>query len=589
ILATSREALSGSGEQVLEVPPLTVPGEGAMPPDALRSIAAVELFVERALNADADFRIVDEELPLVARICRRVDGLPLAIEMVAGWAGLLGLEMLDAKLDGSLKDWLRARNTAPPRHSTLRATLEWSHALLSSTGQSVLSRLAVFAGGFTMEAAEAVAAGDDTIPKEQVFETVASLIRKSMIAVVPGSRVQHYRLLETTRAFMLEKLAASGDANAMRQRHANYVLRVLETAMCELETTSDAVWLERYGPVLDDLRAALDWTMGEESDDAVALAGASWPLWRQLSLPAEGGQRLGAAAARLRPGTPVALEARLRHGLGDMLLNTSETKAAHRELDCAASLYRALHELPHLGSALTALGWSLLMLGRIEEAEEATREALGLLEPAGWSRTLATAYSSQLCVEAIRGRFDAAIAAGEKAVRLSEMAGAGRTAVLVAANLVQVRMESGDVDGAISAGRAVAVRLRETHHSDLLGFVLGVLAGAFTARSDLNEALTAAREAAPLLREDGRLFWLFDHLALRAALAGRARDAALVAGYSNAVHEKSARVREPMGRHAMERMTPLLRDALPDTEIAQLERLGARLSEEQAITIALGA
>lgn len=586
ILATSREALSCSGEQVLEVPPLDVPHEVATLPDVIRGMAAVELFIERAQEADSSFRITDEELPTVARICRRVDGLPLAIEMVAGWAGLLGLETLDTKLDGSLNAWLRARTTAPSRHSTLRATLEWSHGLLSSDEQTVLYRLAVFADSFTLPVAETVA-GDNDIRGEQVFALVASLIRKSMIASTQGTGPQRYRLLETTRVFMLERLVASGEENVTRQRHALYVLSVLERASSELETTSDAIWLERYRPMLEDLRTALDWAMRKQSDIAVALAGASWPLWRELSLRTEGRQRLSMAAARLRPDTPPSPKARLHRGLGDMLLNTSATKEAHAEIERAAMLYRALGDAPNLGSALTALGFSLFMLDRIEEAEQAILEALNLLEPAGWLRTLATAYSIQLCVEAIRGRFDAALSAGEKAARLSKMAGADRTAFVVAVNLVQVSLESGDIDDAISRGRALATRLRDTHYSDLLGFVLGVLAGALTARIDLDEALIVAREAAPLLRDEGSLLGLFDHLALRAALAGRAKDAALIAGYANSAYGKNGQPREPMGRQAMERTGLLLRDLLCDKEASEFGRLGERLSEDQVLSIAL--
>jgi predicted ATPase/DNA-binding winged helix-turn-helix (wHTH) protein len=588
ILATSREALSCFGERVLEVPPLPVPPEDAMPAAAMRSMASVELFIERALQADANFHIDDQALTIAARICRRVDGLPLAIEMVASWAGPLGLEALDAKLGGSLQAWLRARSTAPARHSTLHATLEWSHGLLSAAEQTVLRRLAVFAGSFTIRATEAVA-GDDAIPRECVFEHLGNLVRKSMVAVVRGSGEQHYRLLETTRAIMFEKLEASGDARATRRRHANYVLSVLETASCELETTSDAVWLERYVQLLDDLRAALDWAMAEGSDEAVELAGASWPLWRQLSLSTEGGQRLCAAATRLNPDTPPAVEARLRRGLGDMLLNTAATWAAHQELERAVMLYRALGERAHLGSALAALGYALFVLDRIADAEQTNREAISLLEPAGWFRTLATAYTIRMCVEAVHGRFAAALAAGEKSMRLSEMTGADRTALNIAANMVQVvHLESGDAKGAVSAGRSVAARLRDTRHSDLLGFVLGVLAGALTALGELDEALAAAREAAPLLRDEGRLFWLFDHLALRAALGGRTKDAALISGYADAVYEKFGQTRQPMGRHAMDRTAALLCDSLQDGEIAELRRLGAQLSEAQATTIALG-
>lgn len=589
ILATSREALSCSAEQVFEVPPLAVPFDGAMAAEALRSVAAVELFVERAVGADASFRANDDDLPLVAGICRRLDGLPLLIEMAAAWAGVLGLEVLDRKLDRSLNAVLHARSTAPLRHATLRATLEWGYGLLSAAEQTVLCSLAVFRGSFTMAAAEAVA-GCDAVSREQIFGHVASLARKSMLAAAPATaQEKRYRLLETTRAFVIEKLALSNDNEAARRRHARYVLSVLEEAAREFETSSDAAWVGRYAPVLDDLRAALDWAMADDIELAIALAGSSCLLWRELSLRMEGRQRLGAAAARLRPDTPPVLEAACRRGLGDLLLDTVDTRAAHEEIERAAILYHMLGDAPHLGSVLCTLAFSLLAQDRTDEAEQAILEAIRLLEPAGWLRTLARAYSIQSCIDAMRSRFDAALAAGEKAKYFCEIVGVDRMALALAANLVQLRLENGEIEETIAAGSSLAARLRNTRYSDILGYVLGVLAGALTVRGNLNDALIAGREATPLLREVGLLFWLFDHLALRAALAGRARDAALIAGYANAVHRKSGRAREPMGRGAAERLNLLLREALPEDQLAELDRLGAQLSEDQTIAVALSA
>jgi ATP/maltotriose-dependent transcriptional regulator MalT len=241
-----------------------------------------------------------------------------------------------------------------------------------------------------------------------------------------------------------------------------------------------------------------------------------------------------------------------------------------------------------LGGALTGLAFTLLMLNRVEDAKRTILEAVSLLEHGGWLRTLSRTYTAQGCIEAFHGRPDDVLNAWAKATRLCETVGACRIALVVAVNRVEYSLQRGDLDGAISEGRKLALRLREARQSDTLGFVLGVLAGALAARGDLNEALIVAREAAPLLRDYGRLFWLFDHLALRAALAGRAKDAALIAGYSNAVYEKFGRTREPMGHNAIERTRFLLGDVLADEETAQLHRLGSQLSEEQAMTIALG-
>ncbi|HWY15366.1 MAG TPA: winged helix-turn-helix domain-containing protein [Rhizomicrobium sp.] len=588
ILATSRQALCCSGEQVFELPPLALPRDDATRPEAIRETAAVELFVERAASADAHFDMTDKDTPIVASICRHVDGLPLAIEIAAGWVGVLGLETLDAKLGGSIRSWLRARTSAPLRHSTLHATLEWSHDLLSAAEKKVLRRLAVFAGSFNLQAAEAVA-GDDDIPSGQILEHFATLIRKSMISVVPGSNAQRHRLLETTRAFMGEILASSDDCEATRRRHARYVLHSLESAMAEWETTRDAVWLDRYGPLIDDLRSALDWSMDADSDLAVALAGASWPLWRELSLRVEGERRLNAAAACLHAGTPPEQEAELRRGLGELWVNTAAVIAAEAQLDRAGALYRALGDLPRLGGALTVQAFAFLLLGRFEEAEKAIAEALRLLGPLQRTRMLATAYAAQMCLESSLGRSATARAAGEEALSLCEASGIDRVALTVATNLVQIALNSGDIDGAISAAGDLTVRLQETPHSYLRAHVLGLLASAFTAQGNLHEALLTAREAAPLLRDEAALFWLFDHFALRCGLAGRITDAALLAGYADAVYRNNDHSRLPMALRAVQRLRLLLRDALPDDENTRLRKTGAALSEDQAMTLALRA
>jgi tetratricopeptide (TPR) repeat protein len=430
-------------------------------------------------------------------------------------------------------------------------------------------------------------AGDAAIPAGKVFEIVLGLIRKSMIAIVPGSRAQRYRLLETTRVFMLELLAASADAEVTRRRHAQYVLHALEKAKSESETTSDEIWHERYRLVLDDVRSALEWALDQNSDEAVTLAGASWPLWRELSLRGEGQRRLGEAMAKLRRDTPPALEARLRRGLADMWCRNAAVNTSYQEIVHAVALYRKLGERPELGCALTELAFALLLLGRIKEAEQAILEALGLLETSGRPRTLATAYSTQLCIEATLGRFDLARAAGEKAAHLCEMTGAERSRGVVAGNLIELSIETGDLDEAVAAARRVARQLTHTSHSDDRGFVLGLLTAALTAQGDLDAALEAGRDAAPLLRDSGVLFWLFDHLALRAALAERAKDAAHIAGYADAVHETFGRPREPMGRRAVGRLDALLQDAISARQIAEFRRTGAQMTEEQALGIAL--
>lgn len=585
ILATSREPLSCLGEQVFEVPPLALPDEAAQRSSAIREAAAVELFVERAKALRADLDPSDADIAVMGRLCCRLDGLPLAIEMVASWVDILGFEQLEEKLGGSVL--LRARRTAPARHSTLRATLEWSHDLLSFEEQTVLRRLAVFAGTFPLAAAEAVAAAQD-IAAGDVLTLIARLIRKSMIAIVPGARENQYRLLETTRAVLLEKLVASGELGRARRKHADHVLRTLRRAMVDWETASDAVFLERYAPILDDLRSALDWSLQEEPELAIALAGTSWPLWRELPVRAEGRRRLSATVSLLTADTPPQLESHLRRGLGELYFNTAAVKDARREFERAVALYRAQDDTYHLGSAIAAFGYASLMLGDVEEARVSIEEALLLVERAGRPRALAAAWSVKFCVET-RLKSSAVRETGMKAVRLCEVVGADRAALVVSANLVEALLEMGDLDASVASGLELVFRLRDTYHTDILGYVLGMISSGQTFRGDTQAALQAAKESVPLLRDEGMLFWFYDHLALRLAIAGRPKDAALLSGYADRVFREFGRPREPIGRDAIDMLEDRLRLALPSGERDQLRRMGGQLSEDQAVSLALAA
>ncbi len=581
IIATSREPLACQGEQVFEVPPLALSVADVRA--QVRETPAIELFVERSRALSPDFQLSDDDIAIAARLCRRVDGLPLAIEMVASWAGMLGLAALEEKFDGSLNGWISARRTGPQRHSTLSATLEWSHDLLSPAEQIVLRRLAVFAGAFSIPAAEAVVTDRD-VPKAELFGHIGRLINKSMIAVSPGLREHRYRLLETTRAFMLEKLVASPDAELARERHADHVLGLLERAGVDWESMSDAAFREHYGPLLDDLRSALEWSMSRNAGRAIALAANSWLLWRDLNARAEGRRRLGEAALLLNADTPPALEAQLRRGLGALYFNSAAVKSALEELRLAVELFRRLGDAAQLGSALTAFAHASLMVGDVAAASAAIAEALPLVENARRPKSLAAAYMVKFFEES-RLRSPTVLEAGRKAIRLCEVVGAERSALVVSSNLVEAMLERGELDEAIANGEDLIARLGG--YPEILANVLALVAAGLTLKGEVARALGRAKEAAPLLRAQGMLFWFFDHLALRAGLAGRVKDAALISGYADALSNEFGRPRDPIGREAVARLVALLKQTFSGAEIEQFARIGAQLSEDQVINLAL--
>jgi predicted ATPase/DNA-binding winged helix-turn-helix (wHTH) protein len=229
ILATSRESLRIEGEQVYRLPPLRCPPEAAAGLTAAEAISfpAVRLFVERVTASGAPFVLSDADAPIVAGLCRGLDGIPLALELAASRVAALGVRGTAALVDSQFRLLWQGRRTAPPRHQTLGATLDWSHNLLSDFERVVLRRLAVFVGSFSLEAAQSVASGNPA-DGGQVVEAIASLVAKSLVATEIGATLVNYRLLDTTRAYALGKLVRSGEAAAIGLRHVTYYRELFE-------------------------------------------------------------------------------------------------------------------------------------------------------------------------------------------------------------------------------------------------------------------------------------------------------------------------------------------------------------------------
>ncbi|MBI1774944.1 MAG: winged helix-turn-helix domain-containing protein [Proteobacteria bacterium] len=282
VVATSREPLRAEGERIYNLPPLSVPAVGAEDPEEVLRTGAVRLFLARMLAQERYF-VRDERLTRgMATICRRLDGIPLAIELAAARASTLGIEGLAARLDDRFSLLTGGRRTALPRHQMLRATLDWSYELLSEPERAVLRRLAAFAGGFSLEGAVALAVGGP-ISASDVVDTLADLVAKSLVGAEVDRSALPYRLLETTRAYALEKLSESGEFAKVARRRAEFLRDLLLRAEIELETRSAADWVNAYGRSIDDVRLALDWAFSPAGDAnlGVDLTVASVPLWVQ--------------------------------------------------------------------------------------------------------------------------------------------------------------------------------------------------------------------------------------------------------------------------------------------------------------------
>lgn len=589
ILATSRQALACHGEHVLAAPPLLVPDAGSHDAAELRNAPSCRLFNERIAALDPAYRAADAQMPIVSRICRRLDGLPLALEIVASWASLLGLETVEAKLSHSHIDWAYARMTAPARHHNLRNTLDWSYTLLVPQEATLLRRLAVFAQDFTLEAAEPVAACA-LLPAACVFTRLAGLIQKSLVVPVAGSRPPAYRLLETTRAFAREKLHEAGEEAAARAVHAQALLAGLVDAEREWDLLGGDPWLARHGHRIADVRGALEWALARRTDIAtgIAVAAAAWPLWRELSLRVEGAPWFD-LALRLLPDAdvPAEVEAQLRFGLA-MMHSDSNWHLARTAFEEAAALYRTLGDRHRLGRSLQHLAFTLFLLGDARGAETLSDEARDLLQASNSGRALAAVYVIQLVLLSERNDFAAADAAGRHAVRLYEAMGAERSALSARCNLLAIALRRDDVASAIADAQALAAHLRHTQHSGVLGVVLVNLLAGLVRTGDLDRALSVAQEAAPLLSNHRPLSVLIDHLALRCALLDRSIEAALLAGFADAACARNRQPRQHVELHAADQLRRLLERALTDRDLLRLLQEGALLTQAAAWSIATG-
>ncbi|MBV8088466.1 MAG: winged helix-turn-helix domain-containing protein [Alphaproteobacteria bacterium] len=351
ILATSREPLRAEGERLHRLMPLELPPQQRTSPTVAEALGypAVELFHERATATMDSFVLEDADVPPVLEICRRLDGLPLALELAAARVDTFGVGGLAARLDNSFGVLTSGgRRTALPRQQTLRAAIDWSYDLLPETERRLLRHFSVFAGGFTREAAAAVVTGA-AIVDVSLIDCIADLVAKSLVVFDASTSPTRWRLLETIRAYALFKLAESGEIDNAQQRHAAYFRDLLASAVPDFRSRLPAENLIRYSREIDNVRAALNWSFSPSGDVAIGidLTAAYAPVWMNLSLVVECRERCERALHLLDASTVNArLQMLLQLGLGASLAHTAGPSAQAQDI-----LTRALETADILGDS----------------------------------------------------------------------------------------------------------------------------------------------------------------------------------------------------------------------------------------------
>lgn len=383
ILATSREPLGVSGEVVWQVPPLDLPAEpsSTLSADELVASEAARLFVERASAADSAFVASATNASVIAEICRRLDGVPLALELAAPHVRSLGVSQLSARLDATLDLLTGGSRTGPARHRTLRAAIDWSSELLTPDERTVLHRLSVFVGGWVLPAAESVCSDDD-IPAGRVFGLLSRLVDQSLVQADATSDEVRYRLLEPIRQYAAEQLQASNAAPALRQRHIKYFVALAEQAESELRGPRQAYWFERLECEHDNFRAGLSGAADiGELQSALRLGGALWHFWCERGYAREGLTWMRRALSQGDDSTPERAAA--LNGAGNLASTMGEFAEATDHYEQSLALWRKLGNSVRAGIPMGNLATVATNLGNYERARELWKEALPLLEATG--------------------------------------------------------------------------------------------------------------------------------------------------------------------------------------------------------------
>lgn len=533
MLATSREVLGVPGEVVWKVPPLALPGADGADVAELAGCDAVALFCERARAAGAGFALSAANAAAVTRICRRLDGIPLALELAAGKTRVLGAHQVAERLDDRFRLLTGGARTAVPRHQTLRAAMDWSYTLLPAPERAVLRRLAVFRGTFTLEAAEAVVG---QVPPDRAYVAgsdvlgpLTRLVDKSLVSVTSGEPEIRYGLLETVREYAGQELAEAGEEDEARTRHRDHFLGMAESWAAASDYWNWGLWLRRLVADREDFTAALEWSRAREDDDALLhLAAAHWPYWYW-------GETLGwrrwlvEAVERCTTPSPARVEALI--ALASLL-----QRAGEESMRCEALFVEAsdvARDLPGAQSGAQVdfyRAHSLLSAGRRREARPLLRGALGrsvnadFLAWCHWGLGWIALHEND--VEAAAAEFGAGLELGESVDDDS-----ARAHMCSALALVAALREDPAASGAM-ASRAVRSAERMVGAPQVLMMALA-RAGQATSLINAGAAGTAGAVVSRLLRmqrDMGVTHWVDEALAMAGlVLAARCPKEAAVA------------------------------------------------------------
>ena len=594
LLATSREALAIAGEQSYRVPSLSLPEAGREhTPESVARFEAVQLFDERAVLARSDFRVTEQNAATVASICRRLDGIPLALELAAARVRSLSVEDIDAKLNERFRLLTGGSRSALPRQQTLRSLIDWSYDLLGDSEKSLFRRLSVFAGGWTLEIAEQVCFGDG-VEDADVLDLLTSLVDKSLASAEERNAQMRYRMLETVREYARDRLRDLGEEEHWRRRHLACFLALAEDAEPRLTGPDQRSWFDRLEAEHDNLRSALAWTSRAEGEatDGLRLAGALWRFWEVHGYLGEGRSWLSGLLGH-GPRGSTTVRANALHGAGVLAWHQGDYPGARALLQESLELKRELGDRRGIASSLSTLGSVARYQGDYQAARALLEESLAIRREQNDQWGIAASLTNLGVVATDQGDYRAARALHQESLAHFRGLGERRGIAASLTNLADVTYLERDYPIARALHEESAAIFRELGDRPALATSLSNLGDVACAQSDYDSARAFHQESLEIQRAQGdraRIAPALEGLAEVAVAFSMPGRAARLLGVAERLREDIGAPRSPVERPQYDRAVSAARAGLGDDATFDTAwREGRAMPLEEAIEYALGA
>lgn len=635
ILASSREGLGFAGEQTYLVPSLSLPPQPThATPQSLSQYEAVRLFIERAMSVQSTFAVTNANAPALAQLCVQLDGIPLALELAAARVRSLAVEEINSKLDNRFRLLTGGSRTALPRQQTLRALMDWSYDLLNDQEKALFCRLSVFAGGWTLQAAEQICAGEDNgeaigepIEEWEVLDLLTSLVDKSLVVAEQEEGQTRYRLLETVRQYARERLVERGEVEIVRERHQVFFVALAEAAEPHLRGPEQSDWLHRLETEHDNLRAALE---GNNQKAALRIASVLWWFWYVRGYFYEGRGWLARVLAEANAQAHIPTRAKALLGAGVLAYSQGDYAEARRLYEESLALRRELGDKQNIAASLNNLAVLAYEQGDYAEARTLHEESLALRRELGDKQSIAASLNNLGLVAHLQDDYKAARTFQEESLGLFREVGDKHGIAYSLFNLGNVsyaqgdnaearplleeslglRREMGDKAGmayslmglgcvALTQGDNAAARtiqeeslalFREVEDKRGIAYSLHNLGNVVCAQEDYTTARSFLKESLALFRELGQQQGIAGSLEAFAALASvqkQAQRATRLWGAAEALREEIGTPLPPSQRVKYEGLVSETRADMNENAFAAAWAEGRAMTMEQAIEYAM--